>query len=1287
VSSATQALMASYGRGVWVDGRGGDDTITGSGFGDDFTGGAGTNYIDGGANAGTMTNGSPAVDMLQVYTANTAEADAVAVTALTSSMSGADGAAYAAGYRFKVVNGATETDYVKNVEQVNIQVWNDKDGDGQRDYSSDSAVNEVTYSRGVALTTNTAPTFSGVAPGVALDNAGTDFGVLGGTVLASGKLLAVSYYRESPDDSNYVLVLNRSNADGSQDNTFGTSGRVTLPTSYDTVAGPLELSDGKLLVAVGTQPRESADVRVMRLNADGSLDTSFGSGGYQTVSFSAGRDTVSKLLADPASGKITVVGSAGGGADLAVLRLNANGSLDTSFDGDGKLVLDLSSGDNAASAALQADGKLVIAGSGVGANPDFMAVRVNTDGTLDTGFGTGGKVLVPVGVGSDVATSIKVQADGKLLLSGQFRTGTTTASDLDNAWLRLNADGSRDTGFGNNGLVKLHIGDGSDRTAATELLADGKILTLATVNGNSQGIGAAFLLGRLNADGSIDASFGNNGSVYLPVLGIGDQAYALQLVNGKIVIFGSTQNDMDFNQSNVLIRLNADGSRDTSFNPSPASTLGNTVVMNGVFAEALNENAAIFDAQLAARGNYAGASLTLSRQGGADASDIFVGVGEVSFQNGELRVNGIQVGWANSNAGTLTIHFNDIAVQGMVTRVLHGIGYANSSGTPPSSVTIDWVFNDGNEGSQGFGGALAASGSTTVQFQTRTWEAKPSNLDSSKAALPDGAAVPMEELDFFAEAYGTNGNDNFNAATGFSSAVQALMSTYGRGAQFAFAGGDDTITGTGYSDLIYAGAGTNRIDGGANAGTHPWYGNAKDILEIFVNDQAGANAVQAIQLDGSSTGADATAYSAGYTVKIINGSEIDYVKNIELVTVSIGQPGPQAAWARDVVLATQYGSITLKDGDPTRASDGRPLADIRHFAWANGGFANDVADAAVLPQPLRDLMQAHGRGMYFDMGAGNDTITGSAFSDNIVAGAGTNRVDGGANGGTTPDGQRPSDTLEIYVANAAAGNAATATVLDAGSTGADQVAFSEGYQFKIVSGDETDYVKNVEAVNIFTYADSNGNGMRDPGESQFLRQIPLSVMVNEQQVNASDATKDPSGNLLSTYMHLAWFNGSLGSDTVVVSSQLSTSGLALLGTVGRGVFADLGAGDDTITASGYGDNVTLGTGTNYYDGGANAGTDPQGNAAQDVLEVYVSNSSEASAVVLTALTTGMSGADGAAYDAGYRFRVNSVNEVDYLVNVERVTVQIWNDLDHDGQRDYAGDASNEVTFVAQIPVP
>lgn len=1298
VSSATQALMATYSRGVWVDGRGGDDTIAGSGFGDDFTGGAGTNYIDGGANAGTATNGTPAVDMLQVYTSSTAEADAVTVSALTGSMSGADGAAYAAGYRFKVVNGASETDYLKNVEQVNVQVWNDKDGDGQRDYSSDSAVNEVSYSRGVSLTTNTAPSFNGVAPGVAIDTAGADYGAVTGIALGSGKLLGVSYFRASEDDSNYVLVLNRNNADGSADTSFGSGGRVALQTSYSSVAAPVELANGKVLLAVGIQPALTADMRVMRLNADGSLDTTFGTNGYQTVSFSAGRDTVNKLLVDAATGKITVVGTAAGSSagmsDVAVLRLNADGTVDNSFGSNGKLTLDLTNADLGSSAALQADGKLVIAGSsstgtavGPDANTDFLAVRLNTDGTLDTSFGTAGKKVIQVGPGPEGVASVKVQADGKLLLSGSFRTGATSGSDLDAAWVRLLADGSTDSSFGTAGVFKLHAGNANDRIVATELQADGKILTLAAVNSGAQGIGAAMLVGRLNADGTVDTSFGNNGSTFVQVMGFGDQPVSLQLVNGKIVIFGNSYMDADFNTSNVLVRLNGDGTRDTSFNPSPASTLGNTVVMNGAFAEALNVDAAIFDAQLAARGNYAGASLTLGRQGGADASDVFVGVGEVSFQNGELRVNGIQVGWASSNAGTLTIHFNEVAAPGMVTRVLHGIGYTNSSGTPPSSVTIGWTFNDGNDGSQGFGGALTASGSTTVQIQTRIWEAKVSNIDSSKAALPEEGAVPLADVQFFAAAYGTNGNDSFTAATGFSSAVQGLMSTYGRGAEFAFAGGDDTVTGTGYSDLFYAGGGTNRIDGGANAGTHPWFGNAKDILEVYVNDQAGANAVQAIQLDGSAAGADAVAYSAGYTVKIVNGGEIDYLKNVELVTVRIGQPGQQTAWARDIALATQYGSITLQANDPDTASDGRPLADIRHFAWANGGFFDDVADAALLPQSLRDLMQSHGRGMYFDMGAGNDTVTGSAYSDNIVAGAGVNRVDGGANGGTTPDGQRPSDTLEIYVADAAAGNAVQASALSAGSSGADLAAFNDGYQFKIVSAGATDYVKNVEAVNVFRYTDSDGDGQRDPGESQFHRQISLSVMVNEQQVNAADGTKDPSGNPLSTYMHLAWFNGSLGNDTVIVSSQLSASGLALLGAVGRGVFADLGAGDDTVTASGFGDNVTLGTGTNYYDGGANAGNDPQGHAANDVLEVYVSNITERDAVTLTTLTTGMPGADGAAYAAGYRFRVNSVNEVDYLVNVENVVVQVWNDLDQDGQRDYASDASNEVTEARLIGVP
>jgi uncharacterized delta-60 repeat protein len=1298
VSAATQTLMSSYGRGVWVDGRGGDDTITGSGFGDDITGGAGTNYIDGGANAGTMASGGAAIDMLQVYVASAAEASAVVVAPLTSSMSGADGAAYAAGYRYKVVNGSTETDYLKNVEQVNIQVWTDKDGDGQRDYSDNSALNEVTYSRGVGLTTNTAPSFTGVGPGVAIDNAGTDYGALAGIALSSGKLLGVSYYHASPDDANYVLVLNRSNADGSVDTGFGSAGRVTLATSYRTVAAPVELANGQLLLAVSTQPAQTSDIRVMRLNADGSLDTTFGNTGYQTVSFSAGPDTVSKLLVDSSSGKITVVGTASGTgpglSDVAVLRLNSDGSLDTGFGSSGKLTLDLSNADIGSSAALQSDGKLVIAGSasngsavGTDANTDFVAVRLNTDGSLDTAFGTGGKKAIPVGPGPEGAVSVKVQADGKLLLSGHFRTGATSSSDLDAVWVRLAADGTEDASFGTGGIFKLHASNANDRIVATELQADGKIITLATVNSGAQGIGAAYLVGRLNPDGTIDTSFGNNGSAFVQVLGYGDQAAGMQLVNGKIVIFGNSYADANFNTSNVLLRLNGDGTRDTSFNPSPASTLGNTVVMNGVFAEALSGDAAIYDAQLAARGSYAGASLTLSRHGGADASDQFAGVGGVTFQDGTLRVNGTQVGWAENAGGTLVLHFNEFAGQGMVTRVLHGIGYTNGSGTPPSSVTIDWVFSDGNDGSQGLGGAYSATGSTTVQIQTRVWEAKPSNLDSSQASLPEEGVVPMGQVQFFASAYGTNGNDSFSAATGFSSAVLALMSTYGRGAEFAFAGGDDTIVGTGYSDLFYAGAGTNRIDGGANAGTHPWFGGPKDILEIYVNDQAGANAVQATALSGTDTGADAAAFTAGYTAKIVNGSEIDYVKNVELVTVRIGQPSPDAVWARDIPLATVYDGVRLKAGDVTKDDHDRPLNEIRHFAWANGGFADDVADAAAVPQAVRDLMLANTRGMYFDMGAGNDTVTGSAYSDNIVAGTGTNRVDGGAHGGTTPDGQRPADILEIYVSNEAAARAAAVTVLSASSAGADAIAFSEGYQFKVVAGAETDYVKNVEAINIFTFTDANGNGLRDPGESNFHSQIPLAVMVNEQQVSSTDPALDPAGHPLSTYMHLAWFNGSIGNDTVVVNSALSSAGLARLGTVGRGVFADLGAGNDSITGSGYGDNVTLGTGTNYYDGGANAGTAPQGGAAQDVLEVYVSNTTERDAVTLTTLTTGMPGADGAAYDAGYRFRVNSVNEVDYLVNVENVVVQVWNDLDHDGQRDFASDASNEVSEARFIGVP
>ncbi|MBD8904892.1 hypothetical protein MBTS_22085, partial [Methylobacterium bullatum] len=151
-------------------------------------------------------------------------------------------------------------------------------------------------------------------------------------------------------------------------------------------------------------------------------------------------------------GKIVVAGYGTGfysGTDFAMVRYNANGSLDTTFGSSGKILTPISMGpsaDYAYSVTVQADGKIVVAGQGfsAGTSNDFAVVRYNADGSLDTGFGTGGKILTSVGTGSDTGQSVTVQADGKIVVAG-YGQGSGTGYDF--AVVRYNADGSLDTSF------------------------------------------------------------------------------------------------------------------------------------------------------------------------------------------------------------------------------------------------------------------------------------------------------------------------------------------------------------------------------------------------------------------------------------------------------------------------------------------------------------------------------------------------------------------------------------------------------------------------------------------------------------------------------------------------------------------------------------------------------------------------------------------------------------------------------------------------------------------------
>jgi uncharacterized delta-60 repeat protein len=181
----------------------------------------------------------------------------------------------------------------------------------------------------------------------------------------------------------------------------------------------------------------------------------------------------------------------------------AEGDLDTTFDSDGKVTTAIGASDNEAySVAIQSDGKIVAAGSSKnGSNYDFALARYNTDGTLDTNFGTGGKVITAIGSSTDVAESVAIQSDGKIVAAGFSNNG----SNNDFALVRYNTNGTLDTTFDSDGKVTTAIGSANDAAYSVAIQSDGKIVAAGFSNNGSNN---DFALVRYNTNGSLDTSFG-----------------------------------------------------------------------------------------------------------------------------------------------------------------------------------------------------------------------------------------------------------------------------------------------------------------------------------------------------------------------------------------------------------------------------------------------------------------------------------------------------------------------------------------------------------------------------------------------------------------------------------------------------------------------------------------------------------------------------------------------------------------------------------------------------------
>lgn len=362
------------------------------------------------------------------------------------------------------------------------------------------------------------------------------------TELTDGRILAIGRGTSLGLVNGEDIALIRFNSDGTRDTTFANDGAMTIDISgYDDVpVSAFVLPDGKILVGASLSTRHSTNgwrrAGFLRFNSDGALDQTFGDHGVVI-----GPDTLLGTLADmkiQSDGKIVGLGYAQTDSTRRwyLMRLDADGHFDQSFGNGGIVVSEFAQREIMAhKLAIQSDGKIIA----VGTSNWLRAVRYNTDGSLDQTFGQGGEMLITERHVANTC-SIAIKPDGKLLLgiSGyELQWGTLTL-------YQLNADGSRDAAWGENGRIITTVGEFAD-SYALKFQSDGKLLQIGQVDGKMAVV-------RYNEDGTVDESFGVHGVAKTTIDGI---AFDALIQNDQKILTAGTASE---NWDSMLVRFMGD---------------------------------------------------------------------------------------------------------------------------------------------------------------------------------------------------------------------------------------------------------------------------------------------------------------------------------------------------------------------------------------------------------------------------------------------------------------------------------------------------------------------------------------------------------------------------------------------------------------------------------------------------------------------------------------------------------------------------------------------------------
>lgn len=410
----------------------------------------------------------------------------------------------------------------------------------------------------------------------------SDFG-FAVVVQTDGKVLVAGRSTGGATGSDFSVV--RFNSDGSVDSSFGTSGvaRIDMGSASDSCYAILVQPDGKIILGgETTRTSTSTDFALARLNTNGSLDTSFGTAGKTVNDFFGGTDQLASL-ALTSDGHILAGGTAkvSGLPQFAVAEFTSAGALESGFGIGGKVTRTFASGySRGQSVAVLGDGSIVLAGganSFMTAQTHFAAIHFSSNGAFDSTFGASGWAIATAGGDDETVRSLLVQSTSKLVLVGESFDSSTGGADF--AAVRLNANGTLDSTFGSSGVIRTDFAGDYDQASSATLQSDGKIVIagFVTVDGDSH-----FGIQRLTANGALDTSFAGTGMTTV-AFNASDVANAVALdAQGKIVVAGFTMDETgayDFAAARVIGRTNLA----PTANPGGAYTVaaGGSVVLSG----------------------------------------------------------------------------------------------------------------------------------------------------------------------------------------------------------------------------------------------------------------------------------------------------------------------------------------------------------------------------------------------------------------------------------------------------------------------------------------------------------------------------------------------------------------------------------------------------------------------------------------------------------------------------------------------------------------------------------